>query len=168
MCDTPVIKNTPYTLLITRVDGNEKPTRPRAAFMPCHMRTMAQLWLVATAMALSNPSFAAGAACFQRGELSAARRHFEESKRLFPDDAATVAVLTTAPVLVTPAVSERRPGRPWTLPGDASCAFAAEASFATMPSLEITVRQSTRSPLPHGVRRCPGVDQLACAARLAV
>ena len=62
--------------------------------MPCHMRTMAQLWLVATAMALSNPSFAAGAACFQRGELSAARRHFEESKRLFPDDAATVAVLT--------------------------------------------------------------------------
>ena len=94
MCDTPVIKNTPYTLLITCVDGNERPARPRAAFMPCHMRTMAQLWLVATAMALSNPSFAAGAACFQRGELSAARRHFEESKRLFPDDAATVAVLT--------------------------------------------------------------------------
>lgn len=50
--------------------------------------------LLVHATALTNPAFTAGSAAFQTGDLRVARRHFEESKRLFPDDAATRAVLS--------------------------------------------------------------------------
>jgi len=69
----------------------ERLPRPLLARMLCRCSLL--LTLHATA-AMTNPAFRAGAACFAAGELPEARRHFEESLLIDPDDAATKAVLS--------------------------------------------------------------------------